>query len=283
MHYKNRKLHKLFKIIFAFDLICFVAIVCITKISYAGNNQSSALANVGNAQPAAAVFNTIQEPVINDTQTKLDYINEHPEIYGDKLIEVANKTDELIDFVYDYPNEIDTYHDDDVSGEVDTDTVPHLYQFDKRWGYQEYSGGLLGYTGCGPTSLSMVLMYLTKDTTLTPAKVADYATEAGYSCDGSGSYWTLMSEGCKHFGVSSSEVPLNEGSMVNALNEGKPIICIMGPGEFTDNGHFIVLTDYVDGKFKVNDCFSPKRSQKLWSYDEMSDQIRNIWCFYLSE
>lgn len=282
-HKNGYKPHKLFKAIFAFDLICLVALVLLAKNAYA--HSANELANeASQTQTASSTLEVFHlENSGKALQEKLDYINEHPEFYGDALVEVANKSDELIDFVYDYPSEFGGYHNDDVSGEVDTSSVPLLYQFDKRWGYQEYSGGLLGYTGCGPTSLSMVLMYLTKDTAITPAKVAEYATEAGYSCDGSGSYWTLMSEGCEHYGVSSFEVPLNEGSMIEALEAGQPIICIMGAGEFTDNGHFIVLTDYVDGKFKVNDCFSPSRSKKLWSYDEIYDQIRNMWRFYLSE
>lgn len=57
-----------------------------------------------------------------------------------------------------------------------------------------YSGGLLGYTGCGPTNLAMVVLYLTGDKTVTPASVAEYAESAGYSVPGSGSSWTLISE-----------------------------------------------------------------------------------------
>ena len=58
---------------------------------------------------------------------------------------------------------------------------------------------------------------------------------------------------------------------------GSPVICAMGPGAFTEAGHYIVLTGVEDGMFVVNDPNSPVRSGKLWSYEEISGQIRNIW------
>ena len=61
------------------------------------------------------------------------------------------------------------------------------------------------------------------------------------------------------------------------MEAGNPIICVMGPGDFTTTGHFIVMTDYVDGKIKINDPNSPIRSNKLWDCDLIKDQIRNLW------
>ena len=51
----------------------------------------------------------------------------------------------------------------------------------------------------------------------------------------------------------------------------------MGPGDFTSSGHYIVLTGVEDGSFRVNDPNSRLRSQRLWSYEELEGQIRNIW------
>lgn len=65
--------------------------------------------------------------------------------------------------------------------------------------------------------------------------------------------------------------------MSSALEEGDLIICVLGPGDFTDSGHFILLTGYQDGAFTVNDPNSPLRSQQTWSYDTLSGQIKNLW------
>ena len=32
-----------------------------------------------------------------------------------------------------------------------------------------------------------------------------------------------------------------------------------------------------DGKFIVNDPNSPENSEKLWSYEQIQGQIRNLW------
>ena len=111
------------------------------------------------------------------------------------------KNSETIDFVYDYLEMKDKKQKINLSKEVKADTVPLLMQWDERWGYEQYSGGLLGYTGCGPTNLAMVVLYLTGDKTVNPATVAEYAESAGYSIPDSGSSWTLISEGCEHYGV----------------------------------------------------------------------------------
>ena len=42
----------------------------------------------------------------------------------------------------------------------------------------------------------------------------------------------------------------------------------MGPGEFTSNGHFIVLTGLQNGRLKINDPNSRKNSEKTWDIDQ---------------
>jgi ABC-type bacteriocin/lantibiotic exporter with double-glycine peptidase domain len=88
-----------------------------------------------------------------------------------------------------------------------------------------------------------------------------------------------MSEGCEEFGLSAKEIALDEGVMAAALNAGKPIICSMGPGDFTDNGHFIVLTGYTGDAFTINDPNSPQRSSQVWTFDQLKGQIRNLWAY----
>ena len=72
-----------------------------------------------------------------------------------------------------------------------------------------------------------------------------------------------------------------EDVMETYLKDGKLLICAMGPGDFTDNGHFIVIKGYSDGKFLVNDPFSTANSSKKWDYETIADQCRHIWAFEL--
>ncbi|MCD7838521.1 MAG: C39 family peptidase [Clostridiales bacterium] len=197
----------------------------------------------------------------------------------ERLLQLVINNIETIDFVAAYP----TSHDQDVkidlSEEAKSGEVPLLLQWDERWGYEEYGDGLLCYTGCGPTCLSMVALYLTGDADITPLAVANYADKAGYYTDGAGSTWTLMSEGCAHFGLTGTEMYVSESGMVEKLEEGCPMICAVGAGDFTASGHFIVIYGYSDGAFLVNDPNSLVRSEQTWSYETLSSQIKNIWYY----
>jgi hypothetical protein len=227
---------------------------------------------------ASMYQNLQQEDRLTDGE-KLTYIEEHPEEYTEDLIALTQKNREALDYVYQYPEWKDKTWDIDLSAEAKSDQVPLLLQWDSRWGYQEYGTGLIGYTGCGPTCLSMVALYITGNPAYTPVYVAEYALEGGYYEAGSGTAWSLMSQGSSAFGLSAKELPLDEGPMVAALKADKPIICALGPGDFTDNGHFIVLTGYTGEAFTVNDPNSPQRSGQLWTFDRLKDQIRNLWAF----
>ena len=153
-----------------------------------------------------------------------------------------------------------------------------MLQWDERWGYHKYADSIIGINGCGPTCLSMVSLYLT-ETGFGPAEIANYAAKHGYYSKGNGTKWTMMSEGSAHFDLHAEELPLDEGRMRKALQAGQPIICAMGPGNFTTTGHYIVLSGYQNGSFTVCDPNSRENSGNLWSYEQLKVQIRNIWAF----
>ena len=88
--------------------------------------------------------------------------------YPKELIDLYERNPETEQFVFEYPLVKDHPPAADLSG-TDTSTVPLLMQWDQRWGYQQYAGDVFGLTGCGPTCLSMVAMYLTGDTSMTGA------------------------------------------------------------------------------------------------------------------
>ncbi len=213
------------------------------------------------------------------SDARLKTISEHPEEYTEALVRLAVNCPEARDFVVNYPEKKGTVGTIDLTEEAASDKVPLLLQWDERWGYHIYGAGVIGTTGCGPTALSMVALYLTGDPSYDPVTVADYAESAGYSDPGNGTQWTLMSEGCRAFGLIAEELPLDEERMRAALIAERPVICAMGPGDFTETGHFIVLTGLTEEGFVVNDPNSIERSERAWTYEEISGQIRNIWAF----
>jgi predicted double-glycine peptidase len=88
-----------------------------------------------------------------------------------------------------------------------------------------------------------------------------------------------MTEGASHFGIKGSELNLSKGTVLSELQAGHPIICSMRPGDFTSQGHFIVLVGVQDGKIIVNDPNSTERSNVLWDFDVLQPQIKNLWAF----
>lgn len=199
------------------------------------------------------------------------------EDYPVELIELLERNPETESFVLNYPLQKDAHPEIDLQEYLNADSVPLLLQWDERWGYDQYAGDLFGLTGCGPTCLSMVSIYLLQNADYTPQYMAQFSKENGYSVSGNGSSWTLISEGGEKLGLDVTEIPLDKDRIVQNLEVGNPIICVMGPGDFTTTGHYIVMTGYIDGQIKVNDPNSIVRSNTLWSYEDIESQIRNLW------
>lgn len=195
------------------------------------------------------------------------------------LRRLAERNPETEAFVEGYPGTVTA--SDEIVLDVEAGEVPLFLQWDPRWGYFLYGtespGELLGLSGCGPTALSMAVVALTGNTAFHPQAVAEYALASGYRVPGCGSAWTLISEGAEHFGLVSEELPLWKDSMVQALQQGKVLICCVGPGDFTDCGHFLVLCGYTDDGFEIRDPNSRANSEKRWDYDTLAGQITALW------
>lgn len=209
---------------------------------------------------------------------RIKNVIENYDDYPEELLEMLSRNIEMIDFVLDYPNKKGEVYADTI-GNISKDAMPLLLQYDQRWGYGEYGDSIIAISGCGPTALSMVIAELTGDNSITPYKVAKFSESNGYYVSGVGTSWSLFTEGSENFGLQASELQLSEASIYNALQSGQPIICSVSPGDFTTTGHIIVLTEIKDGKIAVYDPNSRERSNKLWDYQTLEHQIRNLWAF----
>ncbi|HJC80802.1 MAG: C39 family peptidase [Lachnospiraceae bacterium] len=208
----------------------------------------------------------------------LDPVYQQAGNMSDTLRQLVKNNPETIDFVRDYQTKKDVPPAENI-GEVTAGVIPHLLQWDERWGYQIYGDNMIAVNGCGPTVISMVASGLTGDNTITPYRVAKFAEQNGYYEGDAGTSWALMTEGAAQFGVYGEEMGLSEEAVFSSLENGNPIICSMSPGDFTTTGHFIVLVGIEDGKIRVNDPNSVKRSEKLWDYETLYPQISNLWVY----
>lgn len=144
--------------------------------------------------------------------------------------------------------------------------IPLFMQSDARWGNESYGSSTIRSGGCGPTSLAMVIVGLTGREDVNPKVVADWSVDNGHRAEGQGSYWSLMTSGGKHFGLTVQAISRNDPKrIVSELSKGNPIIASMDKGHFTSGGHFIVLRGVSEsGKILVNDSASITRSNKEW-------------------
>ena len=252
------------------------------KVDVQKNNNSLTASKMDSEkkQSSSDDVNATEQSSEPDKETKLDEIL-HSAKYPGQLKELAKKNDEAIDFIYEYPKEHSKKHNIDLTAEAAQDTVPLLQQWDERWGYEKYSGNYFAASGCGPTALSMVVLYLTHDAQASPLAVAEYAKEAGYSVDGSGSAWDLIGKGCRHYGVNAKTIKVDEDTFKERLDDGNLIVVNVGPGDFTDNGHFMVITGYDEEGFTINDPNSIIKSNTHWQFERLHSQIRAAWRMFV--
>ncbi len=261
---KKRRLKKNVKRVFIGIGVFFAALIIIIICSAASKNTSE-------KEPASA-----NPDIGKETIVKIELMDAYPK----DLRTLYKNNPEARDFVLSYFLEKDEEHVIDL-GEYEFATeMPHFLQWDVRWGFADYGGETVAYAGCGPVALSMVGYHLTRDAkTFSPDKVVKYALDEGYCVPDAGTAWSLMDEGASDLGLQSENLPLVEDILIDRLEQGNPIILIMGPGVFTRSGHFIVLRDYKDGYFYINDPNSIIRTEKKWKFSEFSDQILNIWAY----
>lgn len=225
-----------------------------------------------------AAYGITPEDQLDSSDPLVAEFMDHFDEFTPEMVKLFVKNPDAREYVLGYLD----HKDDTQAGELTAEecsgsAVPLLLQWDERWGYITYGSGPIGITGCGPTCLAMAASYLKADSSCTPASVAAFSETNGYYVSGEGTKWSLIAEGSAQFGLSCEELPLWEDSMVSALSDGKVIIVNMGPGDFTDAGHYIVITGYSEGLFKINDPNSPTRSARGWSYSELESQIRCLW------
>jgi hypothetical protein len=197
--------------------------------------------------------------------------------YPQELLDMLEDNAETVDFFEDYEKREEWLESGiDLSGEVQKGEVPLLLQWDRRWGYNSYGDGMIGWTGCGPTCMAMVYLYLTGDATMNPRTMAEFAEQNGYYTTG-GTSWSFWTNGAERLGIHGEEISLDMSVMQAEFDDGNVIVCSMRPGDFTKGGHYIVLRGYDANGFFVNDPNSRSNSEKQWSYEQMKGQIKNLW------
>lgn len=158
-----------------------------------------------------------------------------------------------------------------------TGATPVVYynQGDPQWRDKPFGTDYIGKYACGPTVMAMAVATLTdKDTD--PAKMSVWAYENGYWCSGSGSYPSIIEGTSKAFGIECREArDCDKKALRSHLDSGGLAVALVGPGHFTDSGHFILLHGAVPtGEVLVADPNSRKNSLALWDPQIILDEAK---------
>lgn len=157
--------------------------------------------------------------------------------------------------------------------------VPYLYQIDPEWSQKPYAGGTIKDNGCGPVCLSMVYVACTGKKDYGPVRMCALSEQRGFVYEGA-TKWTFMTEGAAYLGLTSQEIAADKARVLAELEAGNLCVAIMGPGDFTEKGHFIVLAGVTEqGKIVVHDPNSVENSSRTWDVQTILDQARGLWAF----
>ena len=154
--------------------------------------------------------------------------------------------------------------------------TPYFVQWDDRWAYDYIiENETIGISGCGPTSMSMVLSRLLNDKKINPRIISqDAKNYMGIE----GIAWSFFKNESDKYGIKTKEIKNDEKEIRNSLRKG-PLIVSVHHGYFTTGGHIMVIDSYENGKLLINDPNSVKNSKLNWDYDDIKDQIANVWAF----
>ena len=157
--------------------------------------------------------------------------------------------------------------------------VPHIYQTDPVWAEKSYAGGTIRKNACGPTCLTMVYVYKTGKTDMTPVEMCALA-EAGNYCPTGATEWSFMLYGAASLGLNATQLYRTRDALESSLKAGDAVIASVRPGTFTNVGHYIVLHGIDDtGQVTVYDPNSQARSLRKWGIVEVLDEVNAMWAY----
>lgn len=229
------------------------------------------------------------------SDSRIRYILDNPEEYPDELFDILrwaftyeeSEKEKYIDFVYNY-----AFHKDDymsmtfTDDELHSSEVPQLYMSDKRWAYEKIGNDYIFESGCMTVAITMAYLYLTNDKNIDPVEVALMAEQKESMSFLSGINSDSAVAICEEIGLNVYEYnydPNQGGSgsadfeTVKKVLDDRHVLLVGMSGE-TFGNHAIIIRSYDEnGNVYINDPNMKENSEKLWSFDELADEVLYMW------
>lgn len=106
---------------------------------------------------------------------------------------------------------------------------------------KKIGGSTIQAAGCGPTAVAVCYSSLTGKKADVP-KMCKQAYKHGWYYTGQGCSHSVVPGLSKLYGMQCKGLGMDKDAVEKALRAGHPVVALMGPGDFTKNGHFVVLT-----------------------------------------
>ena len=171
----------------------------------------------------------------------------------------------------------DVIHYDTVGNGVKE--VVYFNQLEEPWASLPYASSTVANSGCGPTSMAIVISTLTGKN-VTSELTKSFAEDNGEYVQGQGTSHSFIGNAAAHWGLTCERVGKDRmDDVVQALKEGKMVVEICEAYTITggSSGHFIVLTGVTsDGYITIADCASRERTGKVYSVETIKSYGRDL-------
>lgn len=165
-------------------------------------------------------------------------------------------------------------------------------QTDPRWKNEPYYStgayNTIGKSGCGPTCAAMIIAAL-HNKNVTPVSTCNYAVNHGHRSKNQGTYYSYFVPQFAEFGIACEMLSWvntygkpnheNHAKAIDLLKQGYWLIAVMGPGNWTTGGHFVLVwdADEANNKIYINDPASTARNCTEGSLQAFKSQVKYYW------
>lgn len=217
--------------------------------------------------------------VLAKTDERAEYIIDNIEAYPQSILDVYYNNEDNLDFVYNY-----AFHGNDYASmtyteeELQSETVPALYMFDTRWGYETIGGDYIKKDGCGAVSLAMAYLAVFHDGGADPVTISRLAEEN--DCIGmfGGIRARDIARLAELMGFAVTEHSYEEGGelseeeLQNALDTPGTVVLAAMSGE-TFGGHALIIRGYGEDGYYINDPASVENTETVWQFDVFKNEL----------
>ncbi len=164
---------------------------------------------------------------------------------------------------------------------------PLYLQWDPRWAFNPYGvenedgvlDGDVAVSGCGPSTMAMILSGLKSDKTITPDVLAHFAMKNDEVSE-AGTKWSFFENVARKYGVDTYGIYPAKEEIDRAIKNGDPILAVFTPGRFTAVGHIMAIVGKdKSGKYIINAPNSIANSKKHWKWEELEETMLAAWGF----